>query len=149
MTHILAFEPDPTFAAELVEVFAAYGITVEVTDDGAQGIAAGEANPPAMALITVELPSMQGYKVCKRFKKSERLAHVPVVMMSGDPAAEDTFANHRKLRMRADEYVLKPITAAALYEVVSPLLADRPTTQPEASPQGPPRRTLVTPTKRR
>jgi len=135
MNHVILFDHDPAFSQAIVDTFAGYGIPVEVTQDGSAGIAAAEANEPALALITVELPSMQGYKICKRFKKSARLSHVPVVMLSAEPGAEDTFANHRKLRMRADDYILKPISGAELYEAVKGLIVGRATQiAPEASP---------------
>ena len=69
MTHILVFDNDTSFASDLVSTFSRFGLRVEVTADGAAGLASAEDNPPALALITVELPSMQGYKICKRFKR--------------------------------------------------------------------------------
>ena len=123
MTHILVFDNDTAFASDLVATFSQFGLRVEVTADGAAGIASAEDSPPALALITVELPSMQGYKICKRFKKSANLGNVPVVMISGEPNAEDTFNNHRKLRMRADDYILKPVAPDQLYSRIQPLIS--------------------------
>lgn len=121
--RILVFESDPGFATEVKSGFARFGAEVEVVADGNEGLERAAANRPDLILLSVELPNVNGFLVCKRIKKTPELADVPLVILSSDPNAEDTFEQHKKLRVRAEEYVRKPVAFGALLSRVRPLLA--------------------------
>jgi CheY-like chemotaxis protein/chromosome segregation ATPase len=115
--RILLFESDPAFSREVREKFEALGATVDVASDGAQGMDLATAHKPDVILLTIELPGMNGFLVCKKIKKQDGLQTVPLLILSSE-ATEEVFEQHKKLRTRADDYIHKPVAFADLLERV-------------------------------
>jgi DNA-binding response OmpR family regulator len=116
--RILFFEADQGFADSVKTQLEARGATVEVVDDGNQGLSRAADERPDLILLTIELPQMNGFLVCKKLKKSSDTQGIPVVILSSE-ATEEIFEQHRKLRTRAEDYVRKPIDVGALITRVS------------------------------
>ncbi|MDX9999957.1 MAG: response regulator [Polyangia bacterium] len=102
----LIIESDSAFANHLSDALSPLGFTSEILSDGADGLAHAKDFPPSLIVLCVELPKMSGYAVCNKLKKSTRLKDVPLLIMSSE-ATPETFEQHRKLKTRADEYILK------------------------------------------
>ena len=119
--RILLIESDPSFAEEVKTNFESMGVSVEVAEDGMAGIAAAERERPDLILLTIELSGMNGFLVCKKLKKNQDLASVPMIILSSD-TLEESFEQHKKLRIRADEYVRKPIGVDSLILTVNHFL---------------------------
>ena len=111
--RILLFESDNAFADEVRSNFEALGLTVDVAADGEQGLDIAAANRPDLILLSIELPRMNGFLVCKKIKKQENLQNVPLLILSSE-ATQDVFEQHKKLRTRAEDYIHKPIAFADL-----------------------------------
>src|SRR5688572_7188102 len=119
--RILFFESDAKFAKAVRERLTARGATVDVVEDGNAGLERASAQRPDLILLTIELPQMNGFLVCKKLKKSGDTANIPVVILSSE-ATEEIFEQHRKLRTRAEDYVRKPIDPGALIDRISGLV---------------------------
>lgn len=102
----LIIESDSAFAAQLASALTSLGLESQILSDGAEGLAHAKDLQPSLIALCVELPKMSGYAVCNKLKKSNRLKDVPLIIMSAD-ATPETFEQHRKLKTRADEYILK------------------------------------------
>ena len=64
-----------TFSGEDVQVFA--------VSDGEEAIARIAAEKPDIVLADIGMPGRNGYEVAKYIKQSPRLAHIPVVLLTG------------------------------------------------------------------
>jgi CheY-like chemotaxis protein len=106
--RILVFESDTAFAGEVKSNFERMGLMVDVAGDGPSGLELAAAHRPDLILLTIELPGMNGFLVCKKIKKTSELENVPLVILSSE-VDQETFEQHKKLRTRADEYIRKPI----------------------------------------
>src|SRR5213078_1430987 len=62
-----------------------------------------------------------GYMLCTRLKKDEALKSIPVILTSAN-ATPDSFEKHKKLKTRAEEYLIKPFEPPALFAKVNALL---------------------------
>jgi CheY-like chemotaxis protein len=127
---ILLIENDAAIASELSRALEARGLEVRVTGDGKEGLELARDARPDAVVLCVELPRMSGYSVCQKLKKDEALRSIPVVLTSAE-ATEDTFEAHKKLKARADEYLIKPYAPAALLQKLSGLIE-----LPEAPAEG-------------
>ncbi len=114
---ILVFENDSDFAGELKVGFEQLGAEVEVVNDGPTGLERAAEGRPDVILLTIELPGMNGFLVCKKIKKSPGVQDIPLIILSSE-ASEETFEQHKKLRTRAEEYLRKPIAFDELLEKV-------------------------------
>jgi DNA-binding response OmpR family regulator/predicted nucleic acid-binding Zn-ribbon protein len=118
---ILLIEADDAFAASLTDVLEARGATVQRTGNGKEGLKLAEAGGLDAIILCVELPKMSGYAVCNKLKKSDDLKEIPLVIMSSE-ATPKTFDQHKKLKTRAEEYVIKPCEATEVAEKIDALI---------------------------
>jgi CheY-like chemotaxis protein len=115
--RVLVFDSDAAFAAGVRQNFERMGLAVDVANDGPSGLELAGAHRPSLILLSIELPGMNGFLVCKKIKKMAELEHVPLVIMSSE-VDQETFEQHKKLRTRANEYIRKPIEFPALMNVI-------------------------------
>ncbi len=118
---ILLIESDAAIASELSRALEARGLEVRITGDGKEGLELARDLRPDAVVLCVELPRMSGYSVCQKLKKDEALRGIPVVLTSAEATAE-TFEAHRKLKARADDYLIKPYAPGALLSKLGALL---------------------------
>ena len=62
---------------------------------------------PALILLDIEMPGMDGYEILEILKKNEETAHIPVIFLTGkiDPESEI-----KGLNMGAVDYITKPFS---------------------------------------
>jgi CheY-like chemotaxis protein len=119
-TTILLIENDAGFARQVSEALEARGFQVRLTGDGKEGLELAREISPAGIVLCVELPKMSGYSICQKLKKDEALRSIPLVLTSAE-ATPETFESHKKLKARAEDYLLKPYSPADLINRLAPL----------------------------
>jgi two-component system, cell cycle response regulator len=83
----------------------------------AQAVGAEEAirsavsDPPALILMDVLMPGMNGYEATRRLKAEPRTARVPIILVTGLGGIDDKLAG---LAAGADEFLSKPVNTAEL-----------------------------------
>ncbi len=111
--RILVIDDDP-HALELLErTLSAAGYEVELAESAAEGIAAARMNPPALITLDIDMPDVDGWTALTVLKQDERLADIPVVMISGDPDRKTSFA------LGAVDSIRKPVDRAQLVQIVA------------------------------
>ncbi len=108
--QILIVEDDERLAAVVRDGLAHYGYQVTVVGDGATALTAVRQRPPALVVLDLMLPDLDGMEVCRRLRAS---GGPPVIMLTARDAVTDTIAG---LESGADDYVTKPFV---LDEVVA------------------------------
>ena len=118
---ILLIESDSAFANELATVLEARGLEARITADGREGLDLAKVDRPELIVLCVELPKMSGYSVCNKLKKDELLKSIPLIIISAE-ATPETFEQHRKLKTRAEGYLIKPFESEALLDLIGELI---------------------------
>jgi CheY-like chemotaxis protein len=59
------------------------GWAVRVFPQGELALAAAREEPPALVLLDVRMPGMDGYDLCRCFKEDARLCQIPILFASG------------------------------------------------------------------
>ena len=84
MPQTLLLADDSVTIQRVIELtFADEDIKVVAVSDGDQAIARIEADPPDIVLADIGMPGRTGYEVAQHIKQSPRLAHIPVVLLTG------------------------------------------------------------------
>jgi CheY-like chemotaxis protein len=117
---LLCIDPDAATVAEVRRVFSPHGLRVESISNGEQAIEWARANKPVLIILSVE-PRKVGYAICNKLKRSPTLREVPLILISGEETMA-TFEQHKRLKSRAEEYMLKPLDRAALVAKVNRLI---------------------------
>ena len=109
-----------------IEILRAYlesrGYTVADAADGRAALAKLEEIRPALVLLDVMMPGMDGWQVCRTIKNHPELAATKVVMVTAKSGYEDKFEG---MRSGADDYLTKPVDLKELIEKVQRNLASR------------------------
>jgi DNA-binding response OmpR family regulator len=103
---ILICEDDSVLAATLQEVLRARDYRVAVTRCGREALDYLQQDEPALLVLDLMLPDMDGFDVCRLMRCQ---SSVPVVMISGRAGEIDRVVG---LEVGADDYVVKPFGLA-------------------------------------
>lgn len=121
MTKILVVDDDPNVQRLLQYTLKQEGFEVVVAADGVDGLRIWEEGAPALILLDVTLPKLDGYQVATRIREAETAGnHVPIIMLT---AEKDVEQKVRGLRAGADDFMVKPFHQAELLARMKSLLA--------------------------
>ena len=121
---ILLIDSDEAFAQGLSSALNARGFVATVATNSEQGMTMAKSENPDLIVICVEAQPTNGYMLCTRLKKDDQLKDIPVILTSAN-ATPDSFEKHKKLKTRAEEYLIKPFGPQVMLEKVSALLGVR------------------------
>src|SRR5712672_3657592 len=119
--RILLIDSDESFTAGLAAAATAAGFRASTASDSEQGLALARQDNPDLIVVCVEAQPTNGYMLCTRLKKDDRLKAIPVILTSAN-ATPDSFEKHKKLKTRAEDYLIKPFAPQAMLEKASRLL---------------------------
>jgi CheY-like chemotaxis protein len=85
--------------------FTDEGLEVITVSDGQQAIEKLDEVVPDIVLADVYMPGLNGYQVCEYIKRTERLQHIPVMLLVG---SFEPFDEAEARRVGADDYLTKP-----------------------------------------
>lgn len=117
---LLCIEPDSATVDEIRREVGPYGFSIESIPNGDDAIDWGKNNVPSLIILSVE-PRKVGYAICNKLKRSPSLREVPLVLISAEET-QATFEQHKKLKSRADEYLLKPLDMTELLSKIDALV---------------------------
>jgi pilus assembly protein CpaE len=118
---ILVVDDDPNVQRLLQYTLKQEGYEVVTAADGAEGFRLWGAENPALILLDVMLPKLDGYQVATKIRQEEGSSgHVPIIMLTAEREVEQKV---RGLRAGADDYLIKPFHPAELLARIKSLLA--------------------------
>ena len=113
---ILAIDDDEQ-ARDLIEaVLAPRGYEVITAESGEQGIALASKVKPALILLDIMMPSMDGYSALAMIKSNAASKDIPVVMVT---AVGYELNKQLADRLGAVGYMTKPVSSAELLAEVA------------------------------
>lgn len=112
---------DDWMNCELLQLYLQHaGYTVRLETSGEDGLQAAADDQPAVIMLDVQLPGIDGLEVCRRIKRSERTRDSAVLMITAFESETDRLS---ALEAGADGFVCKPFRMGDLLEQVSALIA--------------------------
>ena len=88
---------------------AGYQVLEEASGEG--GVRTFARVEPALVLMDILMPGMDGFETCATLRQQPKGAHVPIVMMTG---LDDFDAIHRAYKAGATDFITKPINPILL-----------------------------------
>jgi two-component system, cell cycle sensor histidine kinase and response regulator CckA len=123
MTTILTVDDNEQNLYQLQVLLGANGYQVARATDGAEALAVARQNPPDLIVSDILMPVMDGFSLCREWKKDERLKAVPLIFYTA------TYTDDRDRQLALDlgaaRFVVKPEEPEALLQIIREVLEDR------------------------
>ncbi len=135
-THVLIIEDEPNIASFAKMYLEAAGYRITVSHRGDEGLQIAERERPALIVLDLMLPGLDGFEITKRLRSSGA-GHAPAIVML--TARDDAVDKVVGLELGADDYITKPFNPRELVARVRAVLrrADGPAVATDASAAGP------------
>lgn len=108
---VLVVDDSPESLGMINDTLDAAGLTVLVALEGTQALNIAQSITPDIILMDALMPNMDGFETCREFKKIGRLAHIPVIFMTG---LSDTESIVKGFDAGGVDYIQKPVNGDEL-----------------------------------
>ena len=98
------------------------GYEVVIAVDGQQGVARAHAEAPALIVMDMSLPVLDGWEATRQLKSAPATSSIPIIALTAHAMAGDRERAHEA---GADEFDTKPVELPRLLEKIEALLARR------------------------
>jgi CheY-like chemotaxis protein len=119
MTKILLVEDNEMNRDMLSRRLERKGYTVAIAVDGQQAVDMATADPPALILMDMSLPVLDGWEATRRIKADERSRHIPVIALTAHAMQGD---EQKAKDAGCDDYDVKPVELPRLLAKMETLL---------------------------
>ena len=112
---VLVVDDSPTVRKIVQMTLQREHIRVITAGDGLSALTSVADEMPAVILLDIQLPRMDGYHICQIIRKNLQFRQIPIIMLSGKDGLFD------KMRGRlagSTEYLTKPFDSAELVYTV-------------------------------
>ncbi|HAX77987.1 MAG TPA: hybrid sensor histidine kinase/response regulator, partial [Cyanobacteria bacterium UBA11372] len=102
---ILVVDDNPTNLSVLTQALKSAGFKVRVAVDGESAIEQVEYDQPALILLDVQMPGIDGFETCIKLKSNPSTHDIPIIFMT---ALADKESKLKGLSLGAVDYITKP-----------------------------------------
>jgi two-component system alkaline phosphatase synthesis response regulator PhoP len=93
---------------------------VMIFTKGKKGIKAAAKEKPALILLDIMMPGMDGFEVLKRLKKNEKTMKIPVIMLT---AKNEDESKIEAAGLYCEDYIVKPVEMRVLNSKIHKILS--------------------------
>ena len=116
---ILIVEDEPNIIVPLRFTLERNGYEVIAASSGEEAMDKIAALKPAVVLLDIMLPGMDGYEVCQRVRESPEIQHTKIIFLSAMGRDTDVA---KGISMAADAYIIKPFSVFDVIAKIGELL---------------------------
>jgi chemosensory pili system protein ChpA (sensor histidine kinase/response regulator) len=98
------------------------GMRVLTAKDGVDALAILQEHLPDIILLDIEMPRMDGYELAAQVRSDQRLAHIPIVMITSRVGEKH---RARAIELGVNDYLGKPYQENQLLDAIEPLVNKR------------------------
>ncbi len=122
--RILVVDDEPDFCSIIQGQLEKEGFEVELAYNGVEGLEKIRANPPEAIILDVMMPEKDGYEVCNELKGDDKLADIPVILLTAvaSHVTSTRYSHADGMSTEADDYIAKPASAEEITQSIKELL---------------------------
>lgn len=110
-TEIMVVDDTPANLEVISETLSSAGYRVAAAISGERALKRLHTHPPALILLDIQMPVMDGFEVCRQIKANAATANIPIIFIT---ARSDTQSILHGFEMGAVDYISKPFQEAEL-----------------------------------
>ncbi len=131
--NIVVLEDDQDIANLIRHHLQQEGFTVHVATSGDKVLPLARQYSPALFLLDIMVPGLNGFEVCRLIRQNREIAKTPVIFVTAKTTEDDRV---RGLDLGADDYINKPFSTRELLARVRAVLRrfEQPITTNVATP---------------
>jgi CheY-like chemotaxis protein len=119
MTKILLVEDNEMNRDMLSRRLQKQGFEILIAVDGEEGIAKALAELPALILMDMSLPGVDGWEATRRLKTSPKTQKIPVIALTAHAMTDD---RDKAMAAGCDDFDTKPVELPRLLSKIQALL---------------------------
>ena len=123
MSKILLVEDNELNRDMLSRRLQRKGYEVVIAVDGKQGVAMAQSAAPALILMDMSLPELDGWEATRQIKAAPATRAIPVIALTAHAMSGD---REKAIESGCDDFDTKPVELPRLLEKIEALLARHP-----------------------
>jgi len=116
---ILIADDDAEMLEMLSSMLEGEGYTVIKAENGLEAVELARKELPALVMLDIHMPKMDGLKACKEIKSDQVTRSVPVVMLTVEGSITEI---QQAISYGAKTYITKPSSKAEILKVVKSII---------------------------
>lgn len=121
--RVLIVDDNPTNLKLVAYLVRANGYEVDTAADANAALAAIAANRPALILMDLQLPGIDGLELTRRLKAAPETRDIKIIAVTAYAMKGD---EEKALEAGCDDYVTKPIDTRGLPAIIAKHIGDGP-----------------------
>ena len=125
MSLMLIIDDNVEFRTMVCDYFTDLGFTVQIADNGREGLVKAKAIKPDIILLDVMMPDIGGIEVIRQLQTEDDTREIPVLVITGtffDKNMSELFKQESNCR----EFMSKTVELSYLQKKVEALVARKP-----------------------
>ena len=123
MTRVLIVDDNEQNVYLLQALLTGYRYEVVSATNGVEALAKARRDPPNMVISGILMPVMDGFTLCREWKKDEQLKRIPFVFYT--TTYTDSKVEEFALSLGADRFIVKPVEPDVFVEMLREIIAER------------------------
>ncbi len=115
MPTVLIVDDSKTERELMARAVAYAGHTAVFAEDGNEALEKAKAMQPALILMDVVMPNLNGFNATRQLKADAATKHIPIVLVTTKSGDSDKFWGKKQ---GADDHVCKPYQSNDLIEII-------------------------------
>ena len=120
-TRVLLVEDNELNRDMLIRRLTRAGLEVVSATNGKQALEVMASEQPAVVLMDMNLPVMDGWTACRLAREDERIKHIPIIALTAHAMKADRV---NALDAGCDDYATKPVDFPGLLAKIEKLVHD-------------------------
>lgn len=118
-TEVVIIEDDTAILDLIKYNLEKHGYSAKGFTSGYDGLEYILKNPPALLILDLMLPDIDGFEICKELKSNQKTKNLPIIILTAKGEEIDRILG---LELGADDYIVKPFSPRELIARVKAVL---------------------------